>query len=213
MARSAKPMRAKKEKAPTARPKTYAARVSSPTVPGAVENLQRVGDTLANMLRRKQLDDRSFRAGERIRAAYEVVYGQVGGSMDFDRVRGAGRPGSGPPLHYLEAAGVLNEAWRQLYPLDYRVVTLVACEGHSIERAAEIIFGEATRSDKEEIGRRLREGLGQLAGGKEKADAPPKPSTWQAPDAMAYQPGTSGMIERGHVVHATGHRIFRNGAK
>lgn len=211
MVRPNKSARAKKEAPPTARPKTYERRIASLSVPGAVDMVKRVGDTLENMLRRRQLDDRSFRAGERLRNAYEVVYGQVGGSMDFDRVRGAGRPGSGPPVHYLEAAGVLNDAWRNLYSLDYKVVILIACEGHTIERAAQMIYGaKPSRADKEEIGRRLREGLRQLSGGKNKGEAPPNPAAWHAANATAYVPSTSGIIERGGVVHATGHKIFRN---
>lgn len=222
MARAEKSAR-KKARPITARPKTYIGSISSVTVPGAVDSVERVVNPIDHMRKRRQLassgnkdelhklNESAYRAAERLRAAYEVVHGQVGGAMDFDRVRGAGRPGMGPPLHYLEAAGVLNDARKQLYALDYRVVILVACEGHSIERVAEMIRGPSpTRADKEDIGRSLRQGLRELAGEAVTGDDAPRPArTWHAVDATTYSPQVAGVIERGDVVHATGHKIFR----
>ena len=213
--------RAKKEESPTARPTTRRVYVSSPTVPGHRENLERVVDTVEQMWKRGQLgpsnrpheNERAYRAAMKLRDAYEVVHGAVGGAMDFDRVRGAARPGMGPPLHYLEAAQTLNDVRPNLYALDERVVLLVVCEGYTIERAAEHVYkAKPSRAEKEEIGRVLRQGLAELADlwlGQAKDEGKDAIVSHREPGATDYV-AQAGVINRPtEAVHATGKKIFR----
>lgn len=213
----------------TAAPRTKPARVPSPTVPGASEELQRVFDPIEAMYKRRQLSDakddfertlqneRACRAALRLRAAHDVVYGSIGGAMDFDRVRGGGLPGSPPPLHYRLAADTLIGAKKNLYGLDHRVVTLVACEGHTIEQAAWAVYHrEPTRAEKEEIGRVLRQSLRELADlwfAAEGRQRPQEIGAYHAPDAdpaLVRYSTAVGTVTPGKTVTATRNRVYRN---
>lgn len=209
--------------------KTKPDRVASPTVPGAIENISRVVDTIDQMYKRRQLADdkdiddkikhneRAYRAVQRLRGAHDVVYGSIGGVMDFDRVRGAGSPGSPPPLHYRMAADILIDTKKGVDALQLRIITLVACEGHSIDQTAQKIYGrEVSRSEREEIGKQLREGLRELAKRWFEATAEGKRTkivTHHAadahPDTVKYTTDV-GTIQRGKTVTATRNRIHRN---
>lgn len=142
--------------------RTESARVASPTVPGAVESLQRSIDTLAAMAKRKQINERELRAGERYRDSHDRIIGQTGGSMDFDRARGGGAQGMPPGDYYLAACEVLSVAKRVLYPKDYAMVHRVCALGFKIEECANL-FGGDGRSAREAAGRALRAGLSELA--------------------------------------------------
>lgn len=204
---------------PSARPRTISVHVAHPTLPLTQEQVQRVVDSIEAMRKRKQIDYWQHRAAERIKAAHDVIYGSIGGTMDMDRVRGVGLPGSPPPLAYLEAAQTMGHVKQKLYSLDHRVISLVVCDGHSIKQAAAIIYRIAVvaRKQEEEIGRRLRAGLDQMAmlwwGHK------PEVNNNQgrivshhtddvAPSVKPYT-ASAGIAQRGHTVHATGHKIFR----
>lgn len=219
----------KKYEKPSALPRLHTATVSSPNVPLAVERVPRVLDTIEQMYKRKQLADaknqderimhneRAYRVALKLRHAHDIVYGSVGGSMDFDRVRGAGSPGAPPPLHYREAADVLIAMKKLLYALDHRVLTLVVCEGQSIEYAAKAIYARDTsRAEREEIGRVLRQGLRELAEQWFEAASDPKRNTIVSSHAADARPGTVkyttevGVIQRGKTVTATRNRIHRN---
>jgi hypothetical protein len=142
----------------TAAPKTSKVYVASPTVPGAREEVQRVVHSLEQMHRSKQIGDRLFQAGQMFRAAYDAVLSQMGGAMDFDRVRGGGSPGKPFADVYLDASGRLNGAQAKLYKRDYIILVAVAAEGHSVKSVAEQ-FGMAYR----DCGFCLRSALGELA--------------------------------------------------
>lgn len=211
---------ARKEKvAPiTARPKTHLVQVSSPTVPGAVEHIEKNINTIEHLHKRKHIDSHCYHAAEKMRHAFETIYGQAGGGMNFDKAGGPGVPGQPPLPSCMAAAETLNFAKRVLYPLDHRVVFVVACEGETIENTAGIIFGNPpTRSEKEQVGNRLREGLRQLAdhwyGGSTNGSAERRDSIYHAPDVHPKaKPYTVGgvAVERGKTVHATGRKVFDN---
>lgn len=213
--------------APSARPKLVDAVVDSPTVPGAVERLKRVVDTIETMHKRRQLgcskdeilraveNERGYRAAIRLRSAHAILYGSIGGAMDFDRVRGGGTTGAPPPMPYMEAAEVMRVSKQKLRALDYRVLQVVVCDGHTIEEASEKIRGNAERANREDIGAALRRGLFDLA------EMWFEPLTikrrrvrpYHAPDAdpraVRYS-AQVGTIERGKTVTATRNRIHRN---
>lgn len=207
-----KPLRTKKIEQPSARPRTVEAKVSSPTVPGATETVRRVINTIEYMLARKQLDRRSYRVAEMLLGAHQVLYGSIGNNLDPDRISGSSSPGSPPPPTYLLAAERLSEAKRFLFPKAYRIVVSVVIAGYTIEQTAnELAGGIATRYEKEETGKTLREGLATLA------------ARW-IPDHEEAQSGaivgfrapekptiSVGLISRGKTVHATGRRVFREG--
>lgn len=216
MARPNKPVRAKKVKPPSAVPPTRRVNVSSPTVPGAQESVLRTVNAIEHMRQRKHISAHQYKAAERMWLAYETIYGQTGGSMDMDRSRGGGLPGAPPLPAYIEAAETLSFAKRVLYPMDYRIISLVACLGKSIDEAAAMVCDRRldgrlpVRSDKEEVGRRLRAGLRELADrwfGSDGRDDERRIVGERANVVYTVQPGT---VMQGHVAHATGHRVFRN---
>ena len=142
--------------------RTEPARVASPTVPGAVEDVRRSIDTLTSMARRRQITDREAAAGLRYRTAYDTIYGQMGGVMDFDRSRGGGTPGQPFGVAYLHAAEQVSDVKRWLYPQDYTMVHRVCALGHTLEDCAGLFSGSPGEA-RREAGRRLRAGLEQLA--------------------------------------------------
>lgn len=147
----------------TAEPITETVKVSHPRLEGHIEIVQRVMDTLSTMLKRKQLKEREYLAGDRIRSAQEKLYGSPGGAMDFERVRGGGLPGAAPAISYLIAADIMAETKRYLYPQDYAVVHRICALGMTIEQTAAHLYKPARRAQREDCGRRLREGLAQMA--------------------------------------------------
>lgn len=217
----------KKPGSPSGRPKLIDAVVSSPTVPGAIENVKRVVDTIEAMYRRRHLgessdkdlrvieNERSYRAAMRLRHAHDVVYGSIGGVMDFDRVRSGGGYGSPPPLHYREAADDLIDMRAVLDSSEHPVLSLIVCEGHSIDYTTQWLHGHTERAARESTGSLMRRGLQKLADhwfetgivSKIKVVQP-----YHAPDAnprlMRYT-ANAGTIERGKVVSATRNRIYR----
>jgi hypothetical protein len=112
----------------SARTPTRTVSVSHPTLGGLTERVERVVDTLDSMLKAgpRHLDVRQWQAAQIFRSAYEVLEGAVGNVMDFDRIRGAGLPGSPPPPRQLFAADRINEARGLLYAGDYMIISCVA---------------------------------------------------------------------------------------
>lgn len=207
MAQSKK--KAKRVEMPTARPKTERIAVSSPTVPGAREEVEYVPGHVDNMRARKQFgktkpeNEFAYKAADRIRRAHETLYGAVGGVMDFDRVRGRGAAPMGPHDSYLQAAETMREAKQTLYALDYRTIQLCVCQGFTIEQAATVILKRhATRADREEIGRCLRQGLQQLAerwfGSGDRGERTSKVRSWRDP-SNETTPAVAGVVEAGGV--------------
>lgn len=209
-------MTAKKRKAPpipSARARTKLASVPSPTVPGAVERVERTIETIEAMRWRKQIDAHQFRAAERVRNAHLVLHGSPGGAMDFTRTRGGGKPGAPPPLTHLEAAETLRTLRTGLYREDYPVVRLVVIEGHTIEQAADMIVGsKASRTQREAAGRSLRAALRRLADlwwGAEGDDASSDEiRIFREPGARPTAVIHTEVM--GGVAHATGRKVFRS---
>lgn len=181
-------------------------------MPGAVENVERVVIRGGCEFLRKKFP-REHRASERVTDAWAIVYGQAGGAMNFDRVRGPGIPGSPPPPKYLEAASDLREVVRCLYPLQANVVLLVAGSCMTVDQASELIYGRRpSRAMREEIGRQLRYGLGRLAeqwwGLPVAMRATEVPHVWRAANLEAIV--NAGTIQPGKVVHASGSNVKRS---
>lgn len=186
--------------------------MSSPTVPGAVENVERVVVRGGCEFLRKKFP-REYRAAERVSDAWTIVYGQAGGAMDFDRARGPGTPGAPPEPKYLSAASDLREIVRCLYPLQANVVLLVAGACLTVDQAAAMIYGRSpSRPMREEIGRQLRYGLGRLAeqwwGLPSVLFANEVPHVWRAANLEAIV--TAGTIRPGKVVHASSSNLKRS---
>ena len=204
---------------PSARPKLFPGHVDSPTVPGARETVMRVFDTLHVMLRRKQLTQRQHRAGETFRHAFDALQSSIGRSMDFDRIRSRGLPGS-PPLNiYLHASDELANARKTLTNgVEYLVIELVCGKGYSLEQTARELCGvenktgRPLRKDCEKIGYVFKQGLNALADiwhPESSGDDSPM-RTYRAPDA---KPSTSDLtvVPQAKAVHANGRKIFRTG--
>jgi murein L,D-transpeptidase YcbB/YkuD len=217
----------KKPDSLSGRPKLIDAVVSSPTVPGAIENVKRVVDTIEAMHRRRQLgasadrdlrlieNDRSYRAAIRLRHAHDVVTGSIGGVMDFDRVRSGGGYGSPPPLHYREAADDLIDMRAVLDSSEHPVISLIVCEGHSIDFATQWLHGHTARAAREDTGALMRRGLQKLADHwfePGRIESKTKVRAYHAADAdprlMRYA-ANAGTVQRGQTVSATRNRIYR----
>lgn len=188
---------------PTARAKTAAVYVSSPTVPGHREQVHRVVNTLDNLLKARQISEASYRAGERYRNAWDVLNRSPGGAMDFDRVRG-GIPGSRAPTPAeFVATETISQCRQWLYRTDYEIVHLVVGEGHSIKTAAAVV-------DKtpDETGRCLRQALNVLAEKWEidrtqrRSSDKPRITARRFFDPRETASSTEGEIRRGKVAHA-----------
>lgn len=197
--------------------------VSHPRLEGYQEQVRRTVTTIEHMRRRKQLgrtpeeNDLAYRAAERLRHAYETIYGgAVGGTMDFDRTRGVRSTASpGPTDSYLACAGYLNQAKSELYARHHFTVIAIAAKGCSLDEVAEHLFRRAaSRQDKEYVGRCLRDGLSELAAlwwGSTAPEAPTnnEPRIWRQPGARPTET-QPGVIQRASTVHATGRRVFRS---
>lgn len=156
--------RSKPEPIPTAAPRTEFTKVPHPTLAGHIEIAQRVIDTLLAMVKRRHITERQYQAAEKYRTAHATLYGVMGGSMDFDRARGGSSPGQPPALTYMVASQLVSDTKKFLYPKDYAVVHRIAALGFSIKETTEALYGKpSTRGQEEDCGRRLREGLNQMA--------------------------------------------------
>ena len=139
--------------------------------------------------------------------------------MDFDRVAGSGGAGKPPPQVHLDAAEILKEAKLALYAFDHVIMNLVVLEGRSVDECAAMLCGvnvktgHAQRSDAEDVGRRLKIGLSELAAlwfpvgprarSHIRAEHAPNGQEFVIGDEFPRQ------IERGNVVHANGRRVYR----
>lgn len=200
----------------TGAPRTEAAKVASPTVPGAVQEVLRVSDTLLGMYKRKQIDEGEYQAGEKYRVAYGRLYSVLGGTMDFERARGGGAPNLGPAETYLNAAEIVSSVRKKLYPKDYAIVYRVCAMGMSIEEAATNLPDQferhsdnrPTRAAKEECGRRLRAGLAEMRDWW----FPRGSGTGSKIRGVVYERAEASEVTevpKANVVHATGRKIFR----
>lgn len=214
--------KAKKDQPITARPRVKRVNVAHPTVPGAVESVDRIVDGTANtidaMFKRQQIDAAQKRAAERLRNAWETIHGSVGGVMDFDRVRGGNAGSMMPALAYRDAADILLEAKKKLYALDHKVLDLVVCRGYRIDSAAAIIHRqEPSRQQKERIGERFREGLRELADLWYPANQGDKDNmrVYHVPDADPALHHFTAEAGRRQIpvdhAHAGGRKVFRKG--
>lgn len=143
--------------------RTEPAKVYSPWDTG-LDTTQRVIDTIAAMHARKQITDREFQAATWYRTAYEINAGAGVRSTLDNSLMVTMTPGPRSPTERtLNAAEKLNEAARLLGPRDNRVVELIVGMGLSVDQAARKVYPRASRSDREAVGRKLREGLETLA--------------------------------------------------
>lgn len=178
--------------------------------PTAAELRARHVDTVDLLYRRGQIDGRQLAAAMEYREAVDLCRSTGASTLaNFDRVRTGGI--ASPTEAQMRAAGRIADAARLLGMIDYNLLTLVACDGFTIDQAAARLFGrardgKATRGDSEHTGRRLRVALATL--GETWFPTPIKVIRAQraaADDETAPQPGR---IERGRVMHATRWRIF-----
>lgn len=142
---------------------------SRKTIEGVVHNplghdtnvVIKIYDPLIAMQKRKQITADQYQAAQRLQFAYETVYGQAGGSMDFDRSRGSGAAGQPPAQPYMVASETLRLAKQWLYPKDYAVVFRVCIQGIKISDCGHLF--DDGREGKLEAGRALKRGLGVLS--------------------------------------------------
>lgn len=181
----------------SARPATEIVDVHSPNLPGVIERLPRVVDSI-EYLRKKFPTEHA--AALRIRRSYDTITGSVGGAGDFDRVRGRGVPGQGPPRHYLDAGAVILDVEQQADHLGRRLITLVVCEGRTLMDIS------TARKQCEFFGLALRISLRSMAdfwGWVDTVDR--KIRGFSSPHSPQPSPAP---VVRGKVVHATRNKIY-----
>lgn len=185
--------------------------VDHPRLAGYTETVRRVTDTLSAMFKRKQLTKTEYQAGVRIQEAFDTLTAGPGGAMDFDRVRGGSAPGSPPSPPQIDASQLLDRVRSTLYAQDWAVVLRICGQGMSIEETTENLYGKpTTRAQRDDCGRRLKEGLRQMAdrwfprerseqGGGMRFSRSERPTVTDAPTAAP-----------GGVAHATTDRVYRS---
>lgn len=123
---------------------------------------------------------------------------------------GGGQPGA-PPIQYFDAARTLNELSQIVSPNTRRLIDLVVIDGYTIEQAGNLMVGPniLSKRQREYWGEHLRDSLRSLADfwGWEPLQKEPPIRGFTSP-CLAEVPAS---VVRGHVVHATGHRVFKLG--
>lgn len=203
-----------------ARPRTVMVRVSSPTVPGAVEIVEYKADPLEIMFRAKQLTKRQWRSVEAYRNAREIIYGQAGGALDFDRVRGAGLPGSPPVPAFMEACEILRTAKAKLYALDHTILVLVLGgseqqHGLNFQQCAERLSAKkvAVADNPRFIAQRFKIALDEMANalwGEERPGSETRLRSYMVPGSKPMGSDVEA-VPQARAVHADGRKIFRTG--
>lgn len=176
------------------------------------------------MFNRRQINQLQFGAGEKYRNAHDATTMSMGGTMDFDKVRGGSGIAS-PALQQLQAADIIDEAEKLLYNFDLAMIHRVCAQGFTIEQVAKQMYDEqfdgAWQSYLTEAGRKFRQGLDQLADmwwpdSKVKKD--PKTGEEIRPmRSMMTERATSTDAEAvpvsSKVAHATRDKVYRSGEK
>jgi hypothetical protein len=203
-----KPPKQKPIEIPSAVSQTEIAQVAHPRLAGLTETVRRVVDTIDAMRKRKHINERQYQTAERYRTCFATLYGVMGGVGDFERSRGGGSPGSPPAPHYMLASETVSEVRKYLYPKDYAVVHRVCCLGMTIQEAAEQLYDPVTRPALEDCGRRLREGLDQMAD-----RWFPMGKSQGIRSVVMEKAGVSEAqhVPQGKAVHATGDKVYRSG--
>jgi hypothetical protein len=132
--------------------------VSSPTVPGTREEVSLVVDTIEMMWRGKWLNENQYRAAQIFRSACDTLASCMGGTMDFERSRGASVPGQPPLPPNLAASEKITDAKQALSPMDYDIVCKIVGYGFTVKAAAGMIDRSART-----VGKHLRDALSLLA--------------------------------------------------
>lgn len=186
------------------------------TVYGYTDKVTRVVDTLLLLRKRKDINTRQYLAADKFRNAHEAIYSQVGGSMDFDRVRGGGGAGMGSQVATQIAADTINEAQKKLSPQEFAVIQWVAICGFNLEWCARRIFqvGHGTKVrqfQRKRCGLYLREGLKKLADiwFPQPVGESSRLRTYRDADARPTMCEERDEMPVSKAVHATGQRIFR----
>lgn len=146
---------------------------------------------------KNKLDVRQRAAAESYRSAYETVHSQLGGVMDFSRVRGDGGRGA-MPESWIMACQRLQNARATAGKSAIVIIEHIVCQGHSVEETARILFSaseqqEPTARDINYTGRRLREALTELAGLWHPHNGPGRVRTFR-PVESAASVGEAGVI-------------------
>lgn len=132
-----------------------------------IGQISRVRSSVDRLKGKNKLDARQMGAAESYRAAFETVQSQLGGVMDFSRVRGEGGSG-GLPEAWIMACQRLQRAKETVGKSAIVIIEQIVCRGYSVEETARVLFcgsdqHEPTVRDINYTGRRLREALSELA--------------------------------------------------
>jgi hypothetical protein len=131
-----------------------------------IGNLTRTRSATDRLTGKNKLDQRQVAAADTYRSAFEALHASLGGSMDFDRIRG-GAGCKSPPEAALAASETLKQARHILGIQATIIVEQIVCHGQTTEACARLVCsysdGETVKArDVNYIGRVLREGLTQL---------------------------------------------------
>lgn len=158
-----------------------------------IGNLTRTRSAVDRLTGKNKLDRQQVEAADTYRTAFETLQSPLGGSMDFDRVRGSAGCKSPP-----EAAAIATETLKQArHVLGIQgtiIVEQIVCHGQTTEVCARLVCsysdGEKVAArDVNYVGRVLREGLTQL-GLKWHPSSSRRSRTWRSEKAGV---GTAGL--------------------
>jgi hypothetical protein len=128
--------------------------------------LARVRPAMSRLTGKNKLDQQQVLAADTYRSAFETLHSSLGGSMDFNRVRGSGR-GGGHSEAAADASLTMQAARNRVGVRAIVIIEQVVCHGRTAEECAKLIYsytdGETVAArDINFVGRSLREALSEL---------------------------------------------------
>lgn len=188
----------------SARDPTCSDYVDHPRVPGAVEKVTRVIDSIEFMRRKFPLE---YAVALRLRRAYDAIHGSIGGVGDYDRARGASHYFQSLPP-FLRAADLLLDFDQAVSGPTKRLIEIVVFNGCTVEAASRILCPDTpSKRFREALSKHLRQVLRQLA----------EDWGWELPqdrvvpirafNALTELQTVTDLAIRGRVVHATSYKV------
>lgn len=171
-----------------------------------MDRVERVINSIDDMLKRRQITARQKLAADRYRWAFETCPGSIRSALDMSGAGGAASH-AGPNSAQARAVAILIDAERWLGLRDGQVVRLVCGEGRTLKETAATFYAKASERDQSAIGVRLREGLTTLAD-----RWFPEQRQFRSERFGPRSEITTGTIDeastKGRVAHATRTRVF-----
>lgn len=133
-----------------------------------IGHISRSKSAIHRLTGKNKLDPRQVMAADTYRNAFETIHSSLGGSMDFDRIRGGGGLARVPAEEAMMAVQTLKHARDLLGARSVIIIDQIVCHGQTAEQCARLVYsyreGDSIAArDINHIGRMLRESLTELS--------------------------------------------------